>query len=363
MKPPVIGRIAAAIASASVLVLAACGGGSHDDRMQVRSMVVFGDSLSDVGTYAAATGDPRNPGKFTVNPGSVWVENIAAAYGLKLTPNRSLTLDKDASGVATASTGTATVLGGKGYAEGGARIVDYPMQSGIGNNEIVASVTRQIDNYLAANASVPPGELIVLNGGGNDTYAQFAAICWGLDNNGVGAGNTTQAIADEAIARAARQQLANARRLKAAGAQVVLLNLASDWSANPFAAHYLPAAAQASGCYAQVPPTQITTWTAQFNKIVQDGLAGTEGIVVLDADKDFAAVLANPGASGFTNVTDAACNNRTPTDSATFCTTSTLVDPNGSETYLWSDSFHPTPHGHRLISDAALKKLDDAVRK
>ncbi|MGB6243528.1 hypothetical protein [Gordonia sp. (in: high G+C Gram-positive bacteria)] len=46
------------------------------------SVTVFGDSFSDVGTYAPATGDPANPGRFTVNPGNVWVQDVAAAYGL-----------------------------------------------------------------------------------------------------------------------------------------------------------------------------------------------------------------------------------------------------------------------------------------
>jgi len=142
----------------------------------------------------------------------------------------------------------------------------------------------------------------------------------------------------------------------------VLLGLATDWSANPFAAQYLPAQAQATGCYTAVPPTQITTWTERFNKIIRDGIAGTDGVILFSADSDLAAVRANPAASGFTNMTVPACNNTTPTNSATFCTANTLVEPNAAETYFWSDSFHPTPHGHRVISDAALKLLKEAVR-
>lgn len=126
------------------LALSACGGGGGgsaavvDVRLPVQSVTVFGDSLSDVGTYGAATGNPANPGKFTINPGKIWVENVAAYFGLTLRPNRSLTLDKDASFGATTAVGTATVVGGNGYAEGGARVSQLPSESGVGNNQLVA---------------------------------------------------------------------------------------------------------------------------------------------------------------------------------------------------------------------------------
>jgi phospholipase/lecithinase/hemolysin len=58
------------------------------------SIVSFGDSLSDVGTYAPATslaGNGTPPffgGKFTTNSatGTVWVENLATSIGLVVTP-------------------------------------------------------------------------------------------------------------------------------------------------------------------------------------------------------------------------------------------------------------------------------------
>lgn len=70
--------------AASIAILAACSDGG-DSKPDIRSVVSFGDSLSDVGTYAVATGS--NGGKFTINPGLVWVENIASRYGLAITPN------------------------------------------------------------------------------------------------------------------------------------------------------------------------------------------------------------------------------------------------------------------------------------
>ncbi|MEJ8855218.1 SGNH/GDSL hydrolase family protein [Variovorax robiniae] len=332
-----------------------------DTRVAVTSITVFGDSLSDVGTYAAATGDPANPGKFTVNPGKVWVENIADAFGLTVTPNRSLTLDETASGVKGAGVGTATVIGGNGYAEGGARIAALPSESGIGNNQIVAPISRQITNYLASHAKFPATELVVLDGGGNDTYAQFSSVCWGTEDNGpgTGGGNATIAGATSEIMTAAYAQVANIKRIHDNGAPVVLVAAASDWSGNPFGAHYLSDAYQTTGCYTKVPASQITAWTDQFNAILKAGIAGMSNVVYVDFASDFADAVTNPTKYGFVNVDAPACT----VASAALCTAATLVAPDAATTYLWSDAFHPTPRGHQLLSDSALNALKATTKK
>lgn len=353
------------LATLLITGFSACGGSGNsagDSGTTFHSITVFGDSLSDVGTYQVATGNPANPGKFTINAGNIWVDNIAAHFGLTLSPNRSLTLDKDASGGATTAIGTATVLGGNGYAEGGARVSQLPSESGVGNNQLVAPVSQQVTHYLAAHGTFPASELVVIDGGGNDTYAQFDAICFGGDDNGIGAGNTTTAIATAAVAQAANDLVTQVKRIKSNGANVVLVAGAVDWSTNPFARQYLASAYQAKGCYAPVPAAQITEWTAQFNAIVSQGVTGIPGVVYVDLSSTLSAVVANPSAFGFTNVTDQACNNTLPTTSAVFCTTGTIVDPNAAQTYLFSDSFHPTPHGHQILSDAALAALSAAVK-
>src|SRR5450755_2003106 len=100
----------------SALLLAACGGGDPSvsgtgspsgaptTKGSFTAVVSFGDSLSDVGTYAVATsltGNGQPPyfgGKFTTNEtntnglpdanplGKIWVENIAASLGITITP-------------------------------------------------------------------------------------------------------------------------------------------------------------------------------------------------------------------------------------------------------------------------------------
>ena len=314
----------AAAAMGLVLVsgLAGCGGssdgnanatptgGNEDTRTQIRSVTVFGDSLSDVGTYKVATGDPANPGKFTVNPGKVWVENIADFYGLTLSPQRSLTMDKDASYGAVTTVGTATVLGGNNYAEGGARVVAFPSQSGIGNNMLVAPVTQQVNSYLTTHDKFPATELVIVDGGGNDTYAQFSAMCWGTDDNQIGAGNTTLTLATNAIVDAANAQVANVRKIAGKGAGAVFILAASDWSGNPFGQYYLSESYQmgsaggSAGCNTgvRVPASQITAWTTQFNQILKAGVANLAGVVYMDSAANFADAVANPTRYGLVNV-------------------------------------------------------------
>jgi len=356
---------AAAVFPALAAALPGCGSGG-DLRMPVRAITVFGDSLSDVGTYAAAArdaGGAASPGKFTVNPGHVWVEDIAAHYGLALTPQRALTLDKDASLGATDAVGTAVVLGGNGYAEGGARIALRPSQSGIGNNALVAPVREQVQSYLDARGAFAAGELVVIGGGGNDTYAQFSALCWGMDVNGTGEGKTTLEAATQAVAEAASAQVQLVRRIKARGAGVVLLAAASDWSSNPFARHYLSDAYQRENCAMAVTAQQVTAWTQQFNQILRSGISDLSAVVYLQPSDVFGELLRNPQRYGLVNTTDAACTNTTPTSSATFCSAATLAAPDAAQTWFWSDAFHPTPRAHSLLAQRALQMLEPWVRR
>lgn len=222
-------------------------------------------------------------------------------------------------------------------------------------------MSQQVSRYLASNASFPPSHLVLIDGGTNDIYAQFDAICFGSDTNRIGAGNTTLDIATAAVSKAANDLLAQVKLVKAKGAAVVVVAGAFDWTVTPFGLKYLSSAYQGSGCYAPVPAAQIIAWTSQFNKILVDGITGLPGVVYVDGNALLDAVR-NPGRYGFTNVTDPACNNTSPTTSGAFCTEATVVSPDAVKTYLWSDTFHPTPRGHQLLSDQALALLKPIAR-
>ena len=61
---------------------------------QYSNIYLFGDSLTDSGTFTSlvtAFGAPT-ANKFTNNPGNVWAENLGARYGVTVIPGFSLDL-------------------------------------------------------------------------------------------------------------------------------------------------------------------------------------------------------------------------------------------------------------------------------
>ena len=76
-----------ALAVAVAVTLTACGGGddnNDDNPLGITAVKVFGDSLSDSGTFQGLPGVGRT---FTVQgsrsePTVLWVEHVTAAYGL-----------------------------------------------------------------------------------------------------------------------------------------------------------------------------------------------------------------------------------------------------------------------------------------
>src|SRR5260370_34253309 len=79
-----------ATAIAAFAILAACGGGGDNNNNTpaggVKLQVVsFGDSFSDVGTYAPVATADFGGGRFTTNPGQIWTQNVAQYYGDTLT--------------------------------------------------------------------------------------------------------------------------------------------------------------------------------------------------------------------------------------------------------------------------------------
>jgi phospholipase/lecithinase/hemolysin len=111
------------------------------------AIYVFGDSYCDVGNLFLATGGaipaaPYYNGRFSNGP--LWVEHIASAWSLSMTPS---------------------LKGGTDYAWGGAFVTaDQP-----GGGAVIPSVPHQVQAYLLAHGGkADPNALYVLEGGGND---------------------------------------------------------------------------------------------------------------------------------------------------------------------------------------------------
>ncbi len=315
-------------------------------------ITVFGDSLSDDGNIALATGLPNLTGtavlqKFTTNPGNVTVENVASRLGLALAPS---------------------LLGGTDYAFGGAGVTN----NSPGTPATVPTVTTQITGYLAANPTLDSQRLYTVWAGANDIFYHAAAAAAGAGaaqaiaalpaglppatlaaytaqiNAGAAAqagvaSVETSAQAGQAVAAAAQQEVTLLTALHGAGARhVVVFNL-PDIGATP--------AAAAQGAAGQ---TALTALTVAYNQVLEGGLSaiGT-GIVPVNAFMLNNEVRANPAAFGFVNTTVPACT----TSSSLTCTQNTLIAPGSALNYAFADSVHPTTGADRVFSAAIVAEL------
>lgn len=190
-----------ALALLTAATLSACGGtgssgGDQTHAVKFSQQVSFGDSLSDVGTYAVGAIAAAGGGKFTINgnntaanaayTGQNWTEVVAAELklpvpcaaqtGLQGADNTNPALDYNVPIVNHANCFN--------YAQGGARVTDpvgagYPV-------EMTVPVVTQVRNHLAKSGGKFSGtELVTIMAGGNDVLVQLGQ----LSANATAAGN------------------------------------------------------------------------------------------------------------------------------------------------------------------------------
>lgn len=332
-----------AATAALALGLTACGGGETDQSgnpniAKVQRMVVFGDSLSDIGTYtpvAQAVGG----GKFTTNPGPVWAETVAAQLGVTLTPA--------VMGYAT-SVQNCPKPGCFDYAQGGSRVTD---PNGIGHNGGAGALTypvkQQLANFYCAsnNAFNGNSDVVFVLAGNNDIFFWSAAVA--TSGSGV-----TPDIATAQVQQAATDLVGYVNDMIAKGAtQVYVFNL-PDSSLTPQGV--------ASGTTGQA---LLHALVGTFNTMLQSGLAGTSAHII-DFNAQLTAVIQNGASFGFSNTSATACdatkiNALVPSvgGSSLFCSANTLVASGADQSYLFADGVHPTTAGHRLIASNVLARL------
>jgi outer membrane lipase/esterase len=366
--------------AAAALIVAGCGGGNTDSPLASR-VVVFGDSLSDLGTYLVATSLTPTPGaapyfggKFTTNTyadyalapagttrrantstANTWVEWISARLGVAITPAEvgfgptRVPCPAQASGLAASCTG---------YAQGGSRVTD---PNGIGRATGALAIPM-VDQIASHNTRVVPGfktgfdsgDIVFVFGGNNDVFIQFGLV---------GAGAITPEDAVAAIQTAGTELATLVKsEILAKGAKRVAVMTLQDSSTTPAFAG-LPAENKAF----------LSSLSAAFNTAMTTGLSGS-GAQIIDARAMAAATLANPAAVGITNTTTPACDaakinaitgGRVTDGSSLFCNASTGVPFNGiragasASTYLFADGVHPTTAGHKIFADQVWTKLKD----
>jgi phospholipase/lecithinase/hemolysin len=186
--------------------LAACGGngssgGDQTPKQQFSAQVSFGDSLTDVGTDAVGAVAAAGGGKFTINgnntakdpalTGKIWVELMAAQFGLPAPCAAQTGLDGDAAlGFLVPVVNHAGCFA---YAQGGARVTEPvgPRNKLTGSplGQLTVPVKTQIANHLALSGGKFKGdEVVFVTAGGNDAIFLLGELSAGATAAGQAAG-------------------------------------------------------------------------------------------------------------------------------------------------------------------------------
>lgn len=184
-----------ALAMITAALLSACGGAGEEKpgdqtlRTKFTSMVSFGDSLSDVGSYAVGTIAAAGGGKFTINgnntaknatlTGKNWTELMATQFGLPAPCAAQTGLDGDPTkGFSVPVVNHTECLS---YAQGGARVSNAvgPGHKLTGSplGMLTVPVSTQIANHLGKTGGKFSGtEVVFVTVGGNDALALLGQL-------------------------------------------------------------------------------------------------------------------------------------------------------------------------------------------
>jgi phospholipase/lecithinase/hemolysin len=280
-------------------------------------VVSFGDSLSDVGTYAPIA-SPVGGGRFTTNPGQVWTQDIAQYYGGTISAAYTIDL-----------THGLTAQNGLGYAEGGATVATPATQYSfllnvIGNVEM--PVTQQVASYLSAHGSFNSNQLVLVWAGANDV----------LNGGTLAAATPTLAKAATTLAQLVAQILQNG------ASHVVVVNV-------PNIGMTPDGLATADGGATLTEESEL--YNSDLNAALQT--AGVQSKVIqIDAYTWINQVLKNFQANGFTvaNTAQACDPSKTPDNTSLLCSPATYTATNADQTYMFADEVHPTTHLHALFA-------------
>jgi len=321
-------KVRTAIFSVAAVLLAACGGGHGGSSSSGGStttpvggvnlqVVSFGDSLSDVGTYAPIA-SAVGGGRFTTNPGQVWTQNVAQYYGNTLTAAYTIGL-----------THALSPNGGMGYAEGGATVAtpatEYNFLTDV-IGDIEMPVNQQVSSYLSTYKSFNANQLVLVWAGANDVLRAGALP------------------AAASIVQTAANTLAQQIGLivQNGATHVVVVNL-PNIGLSP------------DGLASSDGGANLTQKSELFNSTLTGALqtAGLQSKVIqIDAYTWLNGIIANFQANGFavSNTAQACDASKTPDDTSLLCSPATYVSANADQTYMFADDLHPTTHLHALFA-------------
>jgi len=356
-------NISYSVVSAALVsvVLAGCGGGTDNAKIQFKSQVSFGDSLSDVGSYAVGGVLALGGGRYTVNANlengqpapTNWTELMAAQLGVSApcaaetglngqtiseTINFSVPVVMHTPGCTAYAQGGAMVT--YPYGPGNANVGDIPNGNPVNGSVILGQLTvpvvTQMTNHLAAHGGSYSGnEIVFVLAGGNDALFNLALY---LDSRQSGA----SAVQAMSVAGAELASDINGLVLGKGAKYVVVLNL-PDLSSTPFG----------SQADSALPGTKalINTMVTTFNSQLQAGLTSPD-VLLVDAYSLSVDQILHPSQYGLSNVTDTACNLASGVNllgSSLVCNAANVIAGDISH-YEFADQVHPTPYGNTLIA-------------
>ena len=287
------------------------------------ALYIFGDSLSDSGNNAIVLASNTTPVPISGNDfiptfpyalghytnGPVWAQNFAPALGLDASPS---------------------LLGGSNYAFGGARtgpLTPNPFPGGL-FNPFPPSLETQVAFFLLQHANTAPGDaLYVVAGGGNNARDALDAASGCLGDL-----LCIQSVIQAAALTYATDIATIVGELELAGATNLVVWDVPDFGLTPAVESFGP---QASGL--------ATLIAASMNAAELSTIGGAPGVKLFDVFGLMDNVVANPGAFGFTNATDA-------------CAQFTTCNPS---TFVFWDGIHPTSGGALVISNAMLSTVPE----
>ena len=390
----------------TALVLTGCGGGDSSTASTtstgLTSMVVFGDSLSDIGTYKVGAIAAVGGGTWSVNSPTAknWTQLVAAQYNFPAPCSAQTGLLSIIPGIAAVPVQNFTAC--KNYAQGSSRTTSpfgpnsVAIQQAVFNGTLGAGgsaaqagqaaiqaaglglmavpVATQMATHLTTVAGAYSGkELVTVMAGGNDTFlqlngvssaaaggagavgaAQFAGWSAGVQGTvaagGAAAAGAAQQAAVAAMAQAATELIALVNtQVVAKGAKYVAVVNLPDVSQTPFAATFDPGTRGF-----------INLLATTFNNTLSAGLAGKPNVIVVDAYTQGRDQVANPAQYGLSNVTSPACSATSPANplggTSLTCTPASLIAGDTSK-YLFADGVHLSPYGNQLLAQFVAKNL------
>jgi phospholipase/lecithinase/hemolysin len=216
------------------------------------------------------------------------------------------------------------------------------------NTVVFAAVTAaasQSGNAAVGQQSVYEPIVATATAAGNLAAAQYIT-------------NTGAPNAITAMVTAAAQLSASVNNMINKGAKRVVVTNLPDVSLTPYALGTIKGSDNST-------QQLVLAMTRAFNDRLKADLTGLSTVMFVDVFTENQRQIANPRQFGLINVTGMACDLSAPRNpfatadaqgSSLVCNSSNLIAGDTSR-YLFADSVHPTPYGHKLLAQLVTKEL------